>query len=216
MKEKKSKIKNLTNKEFEIYKNTITKNPNRKCFTNEYIFLKEKNFYIKISFGKIITEILYFDNEEFKNFFKTEIYDLSGNVIKVGNYNHKGWYDGYTEEKPAMTIFDEKGEIKREVFMKNGKYHCISGPAIREYNNALMIDESYYINDVRFTQNNFNTFINSIKDKTIFNTLNFCSMSKLETIKEIAEFFGIDSIVNDCNRFLVIKKLEGQAGALKS
>lgn len=216
MKEKKSKIKNLTNKEFEIYKNTITKNPNRKYFTNEYIFLKEKNLYIKISFGKIITEILYFDNKEFKNFFKTEIYDLSGNVIKVGNYNHKGWYDGYTEEKPAMMIFDDNGEIKRKVFMKNGKYHCISGPAIREYNNALMIDESYYINDVRFTQDNFNTFINSIKDKTIFNTLNFCSASKLETIKEIAEFFGIDSIVNDCNRFLIIKKLEGRTGALKN
>lgn len=216
MKEKKSKIKNLTNKEFEIYKNTIIKNPNRKCFTDENIFLKEKNLYIKMSFGKIITEILYFDNEEFKNFFKTEIYDLSGNVIKVGNYNYKGWYDGHTEEKPAMMIFDDNGEIKRKVFMKNGKYHCISGPAIREYNNALMIDESYYINDVRFTQDNFNTFINSIKDKTIFNTLNFCSAAKLETIKEIAEFFGIDSIVNDCNRFLVIKRLEGRTGALKS
>lgn len=216
MKEKKSKIKNLTNKEFEIYKNTIIKNPNRKCFTDENIFLKEKNLYVKMSFGKIITEILYFDNEEFKNFFKTEIYDLSGNVIKVGNYNYKGWYDGYTEEKPAMMIFDDNGEIKRKVFMKNGKYHCISGPAIREYNNALMIDESYYINDVRFTQDNFNTFINSIKDKTIFNTLNFCSAAKLETIKEIAEFFGIDSIVNDCNRFLVIKRLEGRTGALKS
>lgn len=216
MKEKKSKIKNLTNKEFEIYKNTIIKNPNRKCFTDENIFLKEKNLYIKMSFGKIITEILYFDNEEFKNFFKTEIYDLSGNVIKVGNYNYKGWYDGHTEEKPAMMIFNDNGEIKRKVFMKNGKYHCISGPAIREYNNALMVDESYYINDIRFTQDNFNTFINSIKDKTIFNTLNFCSAAKLETIKEIAEFFGIDSIVNDCNRFLVIKRLEGRAGALKS
>ena len=215
MKEKKSNIKNLTNKEFEIYKNTIIKNPNRECFTDENIFLKEKNLYIKMSFGKIITEILYFDNKEFKNFFKTEIYDLSGNVIKVGNYDRKGWYDGHTEEKPAMMIFDDNGEVKRKVFMKNGKYHCISGPAIREYSNALMIDESYYINDVRFTQDNFNTFINSIKDKTIFNTLNFCSMSKLETIKEIAEFFGIDSIVNDCNRFLIIKKLEGRAGALK-
>lgn len=216
MKEKKSKIKNLTNKEFEIYKNAIIKNPNRKYFTNEYIFLKEKNLYIKMSFGRLITEISYFDNEEFKNFFKTEIYDLSGNIIKIGNFNNKGFYHGYLEEEPALAIFDEKGEIKREVFMKNGKYHCISGPAIREYNNALMIDESYYINDVRFTQDNFNTFINSIKDKTIFNTLNFCSIAKLETIKEIAEFFEIDSIVNDCNRFLVIKKLEGRAGALKS
>lgn len=215
MKEKKSKIKNLTNKEFEIYKNAIVKNPNRRCFTNEYLFLKEKNLYIKMSFGKLITEILYFNNEEFKNFFTTEIYDLSGNVIKIGNFNNKGFYNGYLEEKPAITIFDEKGEVKRKVFMKNGKYHCISGPAIREYNNALMIDESYYINDVRFTQDNFNTFVNSIKDKTIFNTLNFCSASKLETIKEIAEFFGIDSIVNDCNRFLIIKKLEGQTGALK-
>ena len=216
MKEKKSKIKNLTNKEFEIYKNAIIKNPNRKYFTNEYIFLKEKNLYIKMSFGKLITEILYFDNEEFKNFFKTEIYDLSGNIIKIGNFNNHGFYHGYLEEEPALAIFDEKGEIKREVFMKNGKYHCISGPAIREYNNALMIDESYYINDVRFTQDNFNIFINSIKDKTIFNTLNFCSIAKLETIKEIAEFFGIDSIVNDCNRFLVIKKLEGRVGALKN
>lgn len=216
MKEKKSKIKNLTNKEFEIYKNAIIKNPNRKCFINEYIFLKEKNLYIKMSFGRLITEISYFDNEEFKNFFKTEIYDLSGNIIKIGNFNNHGFYHGYLEEEPALAIFDEKGEIKREVFMKNGKYHCISGPAIREYNNALMIDESYYINDVRFTQDNFNTFINSIKDKTIFNTLNFCSIAKLETIKEIAEFFEIDSIVNDCNRFLVIKKLEGRAGALKN
>lgn len=207
------KIKKLTNKEFNVYKNTIIKNPNRNCFTDEYIFLKEKNLYIKVLLGKNVTELQYFKDDKFNIFFKIEIYDLNGNITKIGKYDKKGFYNGYTEEDPAIIVFDEKGEIKRKVFMKNGKCHCISGPAIRVYSDILMIDESYYINDVRFTQDNFNTFINSIKDKTIFNTLNFCSISKLETIKEIAEFYGINSIINDCNKMLVIKKLE--RGALK-
>ena len=199
-----NKIIFLSKQEYIEFKKNIFEQDNIK---NIYICIENK---VYISISKLDTlnmiEIIYYKDDDFSDAFLIEYYLLNGKKIKKITYNNGQVND--INNKPAIIVYNDKGEITKEFFVKNGNYHNINGPAIKEYANNLCIDCTYCINNIRFTEEKYYNYINSLKNGTILNTLYFTSYNKLKEILEIAKFYNNKEIQIECEKLLIIKKLE--------
>lgn len=70
-------------------------------------------------------------------------FNVNGQLIRVR-------YDSSREDwdvlEPCEILFDKKGRVKQEVFMKQGKKHSLVGPAVIKYDkNNVIKDETYYV-----------------------------------------------------------------------
>lgn len=199
-------IINLTLQEFEEFKKNIFLN--KKHFVT-LVYIKD---YAYVTISKLnainIMEFIYYKNKDFTSTFLLEHYSLDGTIIKKITYNNGE--PNSIDDTPAIITYDEKGNVIKELFIKDGYYHNINGPAIKEYSNGYCTDCTYCINNVRFTEKNYFIYINSIKDGTIINMIPFSSYNKISEIKEIAKYYNNAEIEEECEKQLVIKKLENQ------
>ena len=129
---------------------------------------------------------------------KNKIKKLGWNIYEIDFCDGKGWELEKYSPAGEDFIFSIEHNQTVEKAIEN----------IKEYANNLCIDCTYCINNIRFTEEKYYNYINSIKNGTILNTLYFTSYNKLKEILEIAKFYNNKEIQIECEKLLIIKKLE--------
>ena len=96
-----------------------------------------------------------------------------------------------------------------ECWCINNKFNRFDGPAYIYTNNGTISDESYYINDYRFSnKEEYYKLINNIKNDNTRILNKNTKERRIKLIKFIAEHFGSQKLLNKCDSLMVLKKLE--------
>lgn len=83
------------------------------------------------------------------------VWTLSGKLYKVSDLTSIPYQEVYHREgnRPSLIGFRD-GICFQKIFTQQGKYHCLTGAAIRYYTNDDEIG-IYYINGKKYTKNDY-------------------------------------------------------------
>lgn len=126
-------------------------------------------------------------------------YGALSSIIKF--YGNKKIVYGYS------TIHE--GKLLNTKYYKNEKLHRLDGPAI-EYTNPTW-ENYYYVGGHNINLGFFNKIRKNLKRGSLGKILYRYSLSELEIIKEFALEMGSEIDLDKVNKYMLIKKLEGQS-----
>lgn len=210
-----------------VTNNGITKHCEVYKFSNFYEVKISKTRDSKISFTTTLKEISdvlkkYILNFDINYYEQKDIIEFEFNTFKNSNVlseyrrNDKGiittkkWKTNglfSREGKPAIIIYDDNGNVIKEMYYKNGILTRYDGPAIIKYYGEEKT-ELFYITYKKYTKSYFNKTIKMVKKGTIVNYLvnRTIDLSEIIRIRDIATFYDNKEVIDACNeRLLVIK-----------
>lgn len=162
-----------------------------------------------------------FDNEKIREQYLDEngklhsYNDYPGEILfRNGKPFRKIWYNhGVASRKegfPYLIEMDEDGN-GLEYYGRNGKLNNTFGSSIKFYKNGEIKEEQFYKNGRRVKCEVIMDPVEKVLNKSVIKNVNrIKSKSTVELYKKIAEFYGIEDVLEICNSVLVMMKLEGE------
>ena len=141
---------------------------------------------------------------------ETKIVDGKKEVVSKEKYidgvlHSKTYYNG---EFSIKKIYNDADELDRTYYKKNDILHRTDGPAVeysdKKHNGHFYVDGTW-VND-RF----FNKMVKNIKNGKIIHILNNYNYKDLLIIKTMVEEIGNKEELDAVNKYILIRKLEGE------
>lgn len=110
--------------------------------------------------------------------------------------------------KPAIIIYNDDGDIIKEMYYKDGVLNRYDGPAVIKYHGNEII-ELYYIHYKKYTKEYFDKTIKMVKKGTIINYLvnKTTNLDEVARVRDIALFYDNQEVVDACNERMEMIKM---------
>ena len=141
---------------------------------------------------------------------ETKIVDGKKEVVSKEKYidgalHSKTYYNG---EFSIKKIYNDADELDRTYYKKNDILHRTDGPAV-EYENKKCVGH-FYVDGMWVNDRFFNKMVKNIKNGRIIHILNNYGYSELLIIKSIVQEIGNKEELDAVNKYILIRKLEGE------
>lgn len=112
------------------------------------------------------------------------------------------------EGKPAIIVYDDNGNVIKEMYYQNGVLNRCDGPAVIKYYGEEKT-ELYYITYKKYTKSYFDKTIKMIKKGTIVNYLvnRTTDSGEIARVRDVASFYGNKEVIDACNERLSMIKI---------
>ena len=142
---------------------------------------------------------------------ETKIIDGKKEVVSKEKYIDgallsKIYYNG---EFSIKKIYNDADELDRTYYKKNDILHRTDGPAV-EYNDKKY-NGHFYVDGVLVNDRFFNKMVKNIKNGRIIHILNNYNYKYLMIIKTMVEEIGDKKELDEVNKYILIRKLEGES-----
>lgn len=142
---------------------------------------------------------------------ETKIIDGKKEVISKEKYidgalHSKTYYNG---EFSVKKIYNDANELDRTYYKKNDILHRTDGPAV-EYENKKYVGH-FYVDGTWVNDRFFNKMVKNIKNGRIIHILNNYDYNELLTIKSMVQEIGNKEELDEVNKHILIRKLEGES-----
>ena len=173
----------------------------RKINTDRIYYVKELNVMYTFNYTSRST----------LSIIETKIIDGKKEVVSKEKYidgvlHSKTYYNG---EFSIKKIYNDADELDRTYYKKNDILHRTDAPAVeyndKKYNGHFYVDGTW-VND-RF----FNKMVKNIKNGRIIHILNNYNYKYLMIIKTMVEEIGDKKELDEVNKYILIRKLEGES-----
>ena len=172
----------------------------RKINTDRIYYVKELNVMYTFNYTSRST----------LSIIETKIIDGKKEVVSKEKYidgalHSKTYYNG---EFSIKKIYNDADELDRTYYKKNGILHRSDGPAV-EYENKKYVGH-FYVDGTWVNDRFFNKMVKNIKNGRIIHILNNYSYNELLTIKSMVQEIGNKEELDAVNKYILIRKLEGE------
>ena len=142
---------------------------------------------------------------------ETKIIDGKKEVVSKEKYidgvlHSKTYYNG---EFSIKKIYNDADELDRIYYKKNDILHRTDGPAV-EYNDKKHVGH-FYVDGTWVNDRFFNKMVKNIKNGRIIHILNNYNYKYLMIIKTMVEEIGDKKELDEVNKYILIRKLEGES-----
>ena len=142
---------------------------------------------------------------------ETKIIDGKKEVVSKEKYidgalHSKTYYNG---EFSIKKIYNDADELDRTYYKKNDILHRTDGPAV-EYNDKKH-NGHFYVDGTWVNDRFFNKMVKNIKNGRIIHILNNYGYNELLTIKSMVQEIGNKEELDAVNKYILIRKLEGES-----
>lgn len=121
----------------------------------------------------------------------------------------------FENEKPLYTITYGKYFVKSFKIRDDlGNLNCFDGPAYYFFNSYGEFCKercSYYIHGENYTEEKYKELINNIKNGYFLRNINrYKNLNKIKLIRELAEYYKQEELIEKIDNLLLIRKLESR------
>ena len=173
----------------------------RKINTDRIYYVKELNVMYTFNYTSRST----------LSIIETKIIDGKKEVVSKETYIDGALYSKtyYNGEFSMKKIYNDADELDRTYYKKNDRLHRTDGPAI-EYENEKHVGH-FYVDGTCVNDIFFNKMVKNIKNGRIIHILNNYNYKELLIIKTMVEEIGDKKELDEVNKHILIKKLEGKS-----